>query len=89
MAKKLPLRQCLGCQNMIAKKELIRVVKDSENNFAIDITGKMNGRGAYVCRNQECLKKAIKNKGLERSFKMAIPSDVYDNLEKELMELGN
>jgi hypothetical protein len=74
---------------MIAKKELIRVVKDSENNFAIDITGKMNGRGAYVCRNQECLKKAIKNKGLERSFKMAIPSDVYDNLEKELMELGN
>jgi hypothetical protein len=89
MAKKIPLRQCLGCQEMVAKKELIRVVKDSENHFAIDITGKMNGRGAYVCKNQECLKKAIKNKGLERSFKMAIPSDVYDSLEKELLEIGN
>jgi hypothetical protein len=88
MAKKIPLRQCLGCQEMIAKKELIRVVKDAENHFAIDATGKMNGRGAYVCRKQECLKKAIKNKGLERSFKMAIPSEVYENLEKELIELG-
>ena len=55
MAKKIPLRQCLGCNEMIPKKELIRIVKDNENNFAIDLTGKMNGRGAYICRKAECL----------------------------------
>lgn len=84
MAKKIPLRQCLGCNQMIAKKELIRIVKDNENNFAIDVTGKMNGRGAYICRKAECLKKAIKSKSLERSFKMQIPKEVYDKLDKEL-----
>lgn len=88
MAKKIPLRQCLGCQEMIAKKELIRIVKDKENQFAVDATGKMNGRGAYVCRKQECLKKAIKSKALERSFQMAIPCEVYEKLNKELAELG-
>ena len=88
MAKKIPLRQCLGCQEMLAKKALIRIVKDNENHFSVDATGKMNGRGAYVCRKPECLKKAIKNKSLERSFKMAIPSEVYEKLNKELMELG-
>ncbi len=88
MAKKIPLRQCLGCQEMIAKKDLIRIVKDQEDHFTVDATGKMNGRGAYVCRKQECLKKAIKNKSLERSFKMTIPAEVYEKLNKELIELG-
>ena len=69
---------------MIPKKELIRIVKDNENNFAIDLTGKMNGRGAYICRKAECLKKAMKSKSLERSFKMQIPKEVYEKLDKEL-----
>lgn len=84
MAKKIPLRQCLGCNEMIPKKELIRIVKDNENNFAIDLTGKMNGRGAYICHKAECLKKAMKSKSLERSFKMQIPKEVYEKLDKEL-----
>lgn len=88
MAKKIPLRQCLGCQEMLAKKDLIRIVKDNENHFAVDATGKMNGRGAYVCKKTECLKKAIKNKSLERSFKMTIPAEVYEKLNEELIELG-
>jgi hypothetical protein len=88
MAKKIPLRMCLGCQEMIAKNELIRVVKDKDNNFAIDLTGRMNGRGAYICKRPECLTKALKNKGLQRSFKMPIPDEVVDKLNKELIELG-
>lgn len=87
MAKKIPVRQCLGCQEMTAKQDLIRIVRDNEGNFAIDVTGKMNGRGAYICRKPECLKKAIKNKGLERSFKQGIPEMVYERLDKELIEL--
>ncbi len=88
MAKKIPLRQCLGCHEMKDKRELIRVVKDNENHFAIDITGKMNGRGAYICKKMECLSKAIKTKALERSFKMSIPAEVYTKLGKELEEIG-
>ena len=88
MAKKIPLRQCLGCNEMIPKKELIRIVKDNENNFAIDLTGKMNGPVARqicrICRKAECLKKAMKSKSLERSFKMQIPKEVYEKLDKEL-----
>lgn len=87
MGKKIPLRQCLACGNMVAKKDLIRIVKDSENNFSIDPTGRMNGRGAYVCRKAECFEKAIKNKSFERSFKMAIPPDVFDRLKKELTDI--
>lgn len=88
MAKKIPLRQCVGCGEMHSKKEMIRVLKQAENDlFCLDITGKKNGRGAYVCKNAECLKKARKSKGLERSFKMSIPEKVYDDLEKEFDEL--
>lgn len=88
MAKKIPLRQCLGCHESKDKRELIRVVKDSENHFAIDTTGRMNGRGAYICKDKECLSKAIKNKFLEKSFKMGIPADVYEQLKEELNQLG-
>ena len=82
--KKVPMRKCVGCGEMKSKKEMIRVLKTSENKFLLDATGKMNGRGAYVCFSKECLKKAIKNRGLERSFKQTIPEEVYEDLEKEM-----
>lgn len=87
MTKKIPLRQCVGCGQMKSKKEMMRVLKTAEDEICLDITGKKNGRGAYLCKNGECLKLARKNKGLERSFKMSIPSEVYDSLEKEFENL--
>lgn len=85
--KKIPMRKCVGCQEMKNKKEMLRVLKTAENEFILDATGRKNGRGAYVCFSEECLAKAIKNKGLERSFKQAIPKEVYENLEKEMKNL--
>ena len=82
--KKVPMRKCVGCGEMKSKKEMIRVLKTSQNEFLLDATGKKNGRGAYVCFSKECLKKAIKNRGLERSFKQTIPEEVYQELEKEM-----
>lgn len=87
MAKKIPLRQCIGCGEMKGKKEMMRILKTVDDQICLDVTGKKNGRGAYVCRNRECLAMARKNKGLERSFKMSIPNAVYDTLEKEFDEL--
>ena len=84
--KKIPMRQCIGCGEMKGKKEMMRVLKTPEDEIVLDVTGKKNGRGAYLCISKECLMKARKNKGLERSFKMSIPSEVYDNLEKEFEE---
>ena len=86
--KKVPLRQCIGCQEMKSKKEMIRVIKTAEDEIMLDATGRKKGRGAYLCPSMECLKKAVKGKGLERSFKMAIPKEVYETLEKEMEELG-
>jgi predicted RNA-binding protein YlxR (DUF448 family) len=86
--KKIPLRQCIGCGEMKSKKEMIRVLKTAQQDILIDATGRKNGRGAYICPSKECLKKAVKSKGLERSFKMAIPKEVYEALEKEMEELG-
>ena len=83
MAKKIPLRQCVGCGEMKGKKEMMRVIKTAEGDISLDITGKKNGRGAYLCMQKECLQKARKNKGLERSFKMSIPEEVYQTLEEE------
>ena len=85
--KKIPLRQCVGCGEMKAKKELIRVIKNAEGVF-LDASGRKNGRGAYICADTECLKKARKSKGLERSLKVAIPDEVYENLEKEMSTLA-
>ena len=85
---KVPLRQCIGCQEMKSKKEMIRVIKTAEDEIMLDATGRKNGRGAYLCPSMECFKKAVKSKGLERSFKMAIPKEVYETLEKEMEELG-
>ena len=87
MAKKIPLRQCVGCGEMKGKKEMLRVLKTPEDEICLDATGKKNGRGAYICRQKECLQKARKNKGLERSFKMSISPEVYDTLEKEFDQL--
>ena len=80
--KKVPLRQCIGCQEMKSKKEMIRVIKTAEDEIMLDATGRKNGRGAYLCPSMECLKKAVK------SLKMAIPKEVYETLEKEMEELG-
>ena len=83
MAKKIPMRQCIGCGEMKNKKEMMRILKTPEDEIVLDVTGKKNGRGAYLCMERECLFKVRKSKGLERSFKMSFPNEVYDNLEKE------
>ena len=82
--KKIPQRQCIGCGEMKNKREMMRVLKTAENEFVLDATGKKNGRGAYLCFSKECFDKAVKSKGLERSFKHAIPKDVYEKLAKEM-----
>ena len=87
MPKKIPLRQCVGCGQMKSKKEMMRVLCTADGEICLDTTGKKNGRGAYLCKNGDCLKAARKNKGLERSFQMSIPGEVYDNLEKEFEEI--
>ena len=78
------MRKCVGCGEMKAKKELLRVLRTEEGEFVLDTTGRKNGRGAYVCVSRECFGKAVKNKGLERSFKQAIPKEVYERLEEEM-----
>ena len=87
MQKKIPQRQCMGCRERKAKRELIRVVRTPEGEVSLDFGGKMNGRGAYLCPDPACLKKAIRSKALDRSLEVAIPQEVYDRLEKE-MEAG-
>ena len=82
--KKIPMRMCTGCGEIKPKRELIRVVKSPEGEIALDRTGRLPGRGAYVCPDLECLKKARKTRRLERVFSSAIPEEVYDALEKEL-----
>jgi predicted RNA-binding protein YlxR (DUF448 family) len=88
LEKKIPMRQCLGCREMKPKKELIRVVRSPEGDISLDFKGKASGRGAYVCPNSQCLKKAIKAKALERAFSTQIPAEIYEALEKE-MEAGD
>ena len=81
------MRKCVGCGGMKSKKEMLRVIKTAEGEILLDATGRKNGRGAYLCQSRECLQQAVKGKGLERSFKMSIPKDVYEKLEKERDEL--
>lgn len=80
--KNLPERTCIGCNEVKLKKDLIRIVKNKEGQIFVDKTGKANGRGAYICDNIECLKKAIKTKRLERSFETQIDPKIYDELSK-------
>lgn len=84
MQKKIPQRQCMGCRERKAKRELIRVVRSPEGEVSLDFGGKKNGRGAYICSNPECLKKAIRSKALDRSLEVTIPEEVYQRLEKEM-----
>ena len=82
--KKIPMRKCVGCGEMKPKKDLMHILKTETGEFLVDADGKKNGRGAYICRSVECFRKAVKSKGLERSFKQQIPEEVYDRLEKEM-----
>ena len=84
MQKKIPMRQCVGCREMKAKKELVRVVRSPEGEISLDFRGKAPGRGAYVCRSAACLQAARKARRLERAFACAIPAEVYDRMEEEL-----
>ena len=84
--RKTPLRKCSGCGEMKPKIELVRVVRSPEGELSMDLTGRKAGRGAYVCRNVDCLRTARKRKALERSFACAIPSEIYDRLEEEMMQ---
>jgi uncharacterized protein len=84
--KKIPLRMCLGCQEMKPKRELLRVVKNKENEISVDFVGKKPGRGAYICKQISCFDKARKGKRLERAFESAISEDIYDILMKQLEE---
>lgn len=86
MQKKIPMRQCVGCREMKPKKELIRVVKSPQGEISLDFRGKAPGRGAYLCPDGACLKKAIKSKALERGFEMAIPAEIYEDLTVKMEE---
>ncbi len=82
--KKVPLRMCLGCQEMKPKRELIRIVKNKENEISVDASGKKQGRGAYICKSPECFEKARKGKRLEKAFEMKIDEDIYEMLKQQL-----
>ncbi len=84
MQKKIPQRQCMGCRERKAKKEMIRVVRGTDGTVSLDFSGKLNGRGAYICPKPECLQKARKAKALERSLETEVPELVYERLNKEL-----
>ena len=88
MQKKIPQRQCMGCRARRAKRELIRVVRGTDGSVSLDFSGKAPGRGAYICPDPECLKKALRSKALDRSLEVTIPEEVYARLEKE-MEHGS
>ncbi|MBE6803561.1 MAG: YlxR family protein [Ruminococcaceae bacterium] len=87
--KKIPLRKCTGCGEQKPKKELVRVVKTPNGEILLDLTGKASGRGAYICNNAECLKKAQKSKRIERTFEMTIPDEVYKQMEEEISKDDN
>lgn len=87
--RKIPMRQCLGCRTMFPKKELIRVVRSPEGELSLDFKGKAAGRGAYICPNSECLKKARKSRAIERAFSMQVPEEVYQALEQKMEDETN
>lgn len=86
MQKKIPQRQCMGCRERKDKRELLRVVRGTDGTVSLDFSGKLNGRGAYICPRTECLQKARKTKALERSLETEVPEQVYERLSKELEE---
>ena len=86
--KKIPMRMCTGCREMKPKNELVRIVKTTDGQIRLDATGKLNGRGAYICKNAECLKKAKKANALSRAFEISVPAEIYENLEGEIKDIG-
>ncbi len=84
MEKKIPMRKCLGCNEMKMKKELIRAVKSPEGEVSLDLTGKKSGRGAYICPDKKCFQKARKAKRFEKALEVSIPEEVYDQMEQQL-----
>ena len=84
MQKKIPMRQCLGCREMKPKNELVRIVRAPEGDIDLDFTGKASGRGAYICPNADCLKKAIKAKAIEKAFETSIPQEIYERLKTRM-----
>ena len=82
--KKVPIRQCVGCRERRPKRELVRVVRSPEGEVSLDLRGKANGRGAYICRNPDCLKKALRSRALERAFEAAVPGEVAQALLQEM-----
>ena len=89
MQKKIPQRQCMGCRERKAKRDMIRVVRGTDGSVSLDFSGKLNGRGAYICPNAECLKKAQKTKSLDRSLEVPIPDEVYVRLEGEMEDAAH
>ena len=87
-AKKTPARMCTACREMKPKNELIRIVRTPEGDIKLDPTGKLNGRGAYICESNECLKRARKNGALSRAFGTEIPEEIFDMLERTLLDAG-
>ncbi len=82
--KKLPLRKCIGCNEMKDKKQLVRIVRSNTGEFNVDLTGKMSGRGAYICKSQKCFDAAVKAKKLEKAFKAQIPDEIYISLRNNI-----
>ncbi len=86
--KKIPMRQCLGCNEHKPKKELLRVVRDPNGEISLDFTGKKSGRGAYICQDLKCLRKARKSHRIDRNLECTVPEEVYDKMEEELADHG-
>ena len=84
MQKKIPQRQCMGCRERKEKRAMLRVVRGTDGAVTLDFSGKLNGRGAYVCPDSECLKKAQKSRALERCLEVPIPQEVYDRMVREM-----
>ena len=84
--KKVPLRQCIVCRQSKPKKELIRIVRTSDNDFSVDKTGKLNGRGSYICNSEECINNLVKQKALNKAFKTNVDKEVYDKLKEQFVE---
>ncbi len=82
--RKIPMRKCIGCMESFPKKELVRIVKNKENEIKLDLVGKLNGRGTYICKKTECFEKAIKSKRLAKSVEMEIPVEVYEQIKSEI-----
>lgn len=86
--RKIPMRQCIGCGEMKSKRDMIRILRTTDNEIILDTTGRKNGRGAYLCGSRDCFLKAVKSKGLERALKTGVSQEIYDNLEKEIEKLA-